>query len=136
MSVALMVPIETAAQQTGASVPHIRRLIDLGLLQAAQNLERNILVPLEELRRLESILEDADLVDLEGRPIHISKASRKYDIPTGSLSRWYRSGYIRKVGQEKNRVLLDEGDVAFIKLVIEAKDLRPGQSLGYVLKHL
>jgi hypothetical protein len=130
-----MVELETAVKETGASTEHIERLIELGLIQAAQNLERQI-IPLERLRRLESILEGVDLSELEGKTIHLAEASRDYDIPVSSLSRWYRSGYIRKMGKDRNRVLLNEADVAFIKLVIESQDLKPGQSLGYVLRNL
>jgi hypothetical protein len=66
----------------------------------------------------------------------VAEASRDYDIPVSSLSRWYRSGYTRKIGKDRNRVLLNEADVAFVKLVIESQDLKPGQSLGYVLRNL
>lgn len=136
MSLMTMVELETAAKETGASTEHIERLIELGLIQAAQNLERHTIIPLERLRRLESILEGVDLSEIEGQPIHLAEASRDYGIPVSSLSRWYRSGYIRKMGKDRNRVLLNEADVAFVKLVIESRDLRPGQSLGYVLRNL
>lgn len=136
MGIATMVTMEVAERETGASIPHIRRLIALGLLQEARNLERDILIPLNDLKRLETISEGVDLSEIEGNAIHIAEASRRYGFSTSSLSRWYRKGYIRKVGEQKNRILLNEADVLFVKLVTESEDLKPGQDLGIVLKRL
>ncbi len=138
MNVATMVTIDEAVKITGVSKDLLSRLIALGLLQKAQNLEGHILIPLDDVKRVERLLGDTqeDIAEMEGRPIHLSRASRLYGIPSSSLSRWYRSGYIRRVGKEKNRVLLNEADVFFVKLVMEMRNLKPGQSLGYVLKSI
>lgn len=50
---------------------------------------------------------------LKGVPIWISEAWRKYDISTKTLSRWASAGYIKTLGLDGNRVLLDEADVAY-----------------------
>jgi len=50
---------------------------------------------------------------LAGVPIGIGEAARKYNIPQGTVSRWVARGIIKKIGREKNKVLLNEQDVAY-----------------------
>lgn len=52
--------------------------------------------------------------DLRGVAISISAAARKYNIPQGTISRWVSKGYIKKMGMDKNRVLIDESDIATV----------------------
>ena len=78
---------------------------------------------------------------LDGIPIHLSQAARKYGVPQSTLSRWVQRGYIRKVGQEKNRILLNEGDVAYCVNVYRSMRGKRGKrifqkgGLPYVPKH-
>ena len=131
MSIATMVPIERAAEERGARIEQIRALAALGALQAVKNLNGGILVSMDDLRRLEWL---PDVDTLSGKPIHVSEASRKYDLRTGSLSRWAQAGHIDIVGHEGNRTLLDEADVVCIRMVIDTAGLRKGQSLKSVLE--
>jgi hypothetical protein len=71
----------------------------------------------------------ADFAHLDGVPIHIAEASRKYGIPATSLRGWRAAGHIKTLGKEKNRILINEADVAYIKAIIETVDLRQGQDL-------
>jgi len=45
--------------------------------------------------------------------IWIGEASRKYNVPHPTLSRWKDKGLIKILGQESNKILLDEQDVAY-----------------------
>lgn len=56
---------------------------------------------------------------LAGHPIHLSEASRKYDIALSTLSRYVRSGVITKIKTEKNRIILDEARVAYVWEVLK-----------------
>jgi hypothetical protein len=131
MGIMKMIPIYEAARIRGARIAQIRRLIALGALQAAENLHGDLLVSTSDLNRL-AWLPDVDR--LSGVPIHVSEAARKYDISSGTLSRWADAGHIRVIGHEGNKTLLNEADVAFIKMVIDTEGLRQGQSLAYVLR--
>ena len=51
--------------------------------------------------------------DLAGNPIHISKAARKYNISDATIIRYVDRGFIKVVGKDKNRILLNEQDVAY-----------------------
>ncbi len=50
---------------------------------------------------------------LKGVPIWISEAGRKYDILQVTISKWVKAGYIKTLGMNGNRVLVDEADVAY-----------------------
>jgi predicted site-specific integrase-resolvase len=49
---------------------------------------------------------------LEGNPIGIGEASRKYKIAQPTISRWVQKGYITIIEQEGQKVLINEADVA------------------------
>jgi predicted site-specific integrase-resolvase len=59
-------------------------------------------------------------LNLRGIPIHIGAASRKYGIPHGTISRWVQRGVLKQIGKQKNRVLLDEQEVAYCAAVYQA----------------
>ena len=50
---------------------------------------------------------------LKGVPIWISDAARRYDIPQVTVSRWVQKGLIKIIGEDKNKILLDEQDIAY-----------------------
>ncbi len=56
---------------------------------------------------------------LECIPISVSAASRKYDVPHPTISRWSKRGYIKRLGRDGRKVLLDEQDVAYCVTVYE-----------------
>jgi len=56
---------------------------------------------------------DAHFAELKGVEIWIAEAARKYNIAHPNLVRWVDRRFIRKLGKEKNRILLDEADVAY-----------------------
>jgi len=51
--------------------------------------------------------------DLHGKPISLSEAARKYGVPFTTLRQWKDKGLIRILGYDKNRLLVDEGEVAY-----------------------
>lgn len=57
---------------------------------------------------------------LAGLPISISQAGRKYQVSKQTISRWLKKGYIRKVGLDRNRILIDEADIAYCSAIYHA----------------
>jgi DNA-binding transcriptional MerR regulator len=131
MGIATMVPIEVASEKTGVDTDEIRYLIERRAIKAVQNLNRHIMIPLSDLKRLERL---SGLLGLEGQPIHQSEAARKYNLKQPSISNWRRSGLIRTVGKEGNRVLVNEADIALIRAAIDEIGLTPGQPMSYVME--
>jgi transposase len=69
---------------------------------------------------------------LDGRPIGVREAAEKYDLSTGSLSRWIKCGYIRTLSNDRPRGrgkkrLLNEADVAYASLL--ANEHRRGREV-------
>lgn len=92
--------------------------------QWTQDLSRNHLLKLFEYDMIdlmkkrtkpkkEDYPEHKKYKDLQDNPIHIKKASRKYNISDATLSRYADIGLIEVIGKDKNRILLDEQDVAY-----------------------
>jgi predicted site-specific integrase-resolvase len=71
----------------------------------------------------------SDFKHLQGKTLGIAEASRKYNIPNPTLSRWSRSGYIKRVGHEGQKVLLDESDVAYCAAVYRQQDGGQGKRI-------
>lgn len=56
---------------------------------------------------------NANFPELKGKEIWIAEAARKYEVAQPNLSRWADRGFIKKLGKFKNRILLDEADIAY-----------------------
>lgn len=67
---------------------------------------------------------------LEGRPIGIRQAARKYALDATSISNWVRAGYIRTLSTSEgrgHRKLVDESDVAYAKELLLVRQTVKGQ---------
>jgi hypothetical protein len=78
--------------------------------------------------RKEDLPEYKKHAHLQGNPIWISEAGRKYGILQPTLSKWVRVGIIKIIGREANRILLDEADVAYCAEIYR-KHGKPGRIL-------
>jgi len=63
--------------------------------------------------RKEDLPEYQKYVHLRGQTICISKAKANYKIPDTTLRRWIKWGLIKIIKTEKNKILVDEADVAY-----------------------
>lgn len=50
---------------------------------------------------------------LRGVAIGVREASRKYKVPSPTISRWIKRGIISIIGKSANKLLIDEADVAY-----------------------
>ena len=105
-----------AAKKIHASVDDLRPLIEKGKIKAAtingEIFVDTLTLPKKILKK-QDVPEYKDLKGLKGISISISEAARKYKIPNPTVSRWKTKGLLKQVGVEKNRVLVDEQDVAY-----------------------
>ena len=58
---------------------------------------------------------------LEGQIIGIAEAGRKYGVPHPTISRWVKKGFIRIKGQDGQKMLVDESDVAYCAEVYNSR---------------
>jgi excisionase family DNA binding protein len=64
--------------------------------------------------------------NLIGNPISISAAARKYNVHQRTVSRWVSRDYIQRIGIEKNKILIDEADVAYCASIHKKRGAKRG----------
>jgi excisionase family DNA binding protein len=111
-----------AAHQLGVSEARLRRMIDAGKIRAANIGEETVVseASIRELTPKEQLPEYKKYAHLKGVSIWISDASRKYNIPNQTIVRWVAKGIIRRLGTEKNKVLIDQADLAYCAEIYHA----------------
>ena len=114
------IPIKDAAKKYGYTLADLKRLAQSGKIKAVKLPDGDMVVSKNELefpdiKTKEEIknYKDKHYADLAGKETWISKASRDYKVSQQSIGRWVETGYIRQMGQDMNRTLISEQDVAF-----------------------
>jgi predicted site-specific integrase-resolvase len=67
---------------------------------------------------------------LEGRPIGVNEAARKYDLSAPNISTWIKAGYIRVLSSGHGRGFrksVDESDVAYAKELTRMNPISQGK---------
>jgi excisionase family DNA binding protein len=104
-----------AAHRLGISEARVRHMIEAGTIKAA-NISGETIVSEASIRGLtpkEELPEYRKYTNLKGTPIWISKAARQYHVTLSVIQRWVVRGYIAQLGKDKNKILLNEQDVAY-----------------------
>jgi excisionase family DNA binding protein len=115
-----------AAHQLGISEARLRRMIEAGTVKAA-NISGETVVSEASVRkfhkqqpisqpsgiRKEDLPEFKRYAHLKGFGIWVRKAEEKYGVPSPTVTNWVKKGYIGIIGQEGNKILLNEQDVAY-----------------------
>ncbi|MFZ5882475.1 MAG: helix-turn-helix domain-containing protein [Chloroflexota bacterium] len=112
-----LLSLPEAARKYGLSEARLKTMIDNGKIKAAM-IGEEIVVNEDEVRaktiqRKEDLPEYKKHAHLKGVPIWVSEAARKYQITDRTIINWVERGFIKTLGYEKNRRLLDEADVAY-----------------------
>ncbi len=79
--------------------------------------------------RREDLPEYRQFSHLHGQPIWVTEAARKYNVAQPNVSRWIKAGVIKQLGVDKNRILLDEQDVAYCAYVYHQRNAKRGSWL-------
>jgi predicted site-specific integrase-resolvase len=127
-------PLSEAARKYGLDEARLRDLVEKGKIRAglipgsdevlvSEDEVRNEAIQEKGLRK-EDLPEYQKHAEKRGRPIWILKAAEKYRVPFSTLRGWVAKGYIKIIGNEGKKVLLDEQDVAYCA---EIYDQRRGQ---------
>jgi excisionase family DNA binding protein len=115
-----------AAHRLGVSEARVRRMIEAGTIKAV-NVGGDTVVSEASVRKFHkqqpisqpSGIQKEDLPEykryayLRDGIISIAEAARKYDITFSALQRWVTRGYVVRKGQDKNKILLSEQNVAY-----------------------
>jgi hypothetical protein len=120
------VPLTKAAIMLNTSMSSLNRMIQSGKIKAVE-IAGEIAVSENSLlssMKKEDLPEYKKFAHLAGQAIWVSEASRKYDVAFQTIQRWSKKNLIKVLGKEKNRILLDEQDVAYC---VEIYKTRSGQ---------
>ena len=129
------IPLNQAAMRYSVNVAMLHRAVESGIMQAVRTPEGRILVADEDV----SVMVERDNLwnqvrHLDGRPIGLGEACRKYKLGTVSVYHWIEQGYVRVLndqrggGRGKKRTL-NEADVAYASLVADTRGRRPGRRI-------
>lgn len=107
--------LNQATSILNTSLSNLNRLIQSGTIRAIEIAGETFVSETSLLtnRRKEDLPEYQKFAHLAGQEIWISEAERKYDVPNPTIHRWIKKGYITIIGKDKNRVVVDEQDVAY-----------------------
>jgi hypothetical protein len=107
------IPISEAVQKTRYTEKTLRSMLHAGKIGGG-TMNGELLVDANTIpTRKEDLKEYKRYGHLSGVGIWISEASRKYTIPTTTLYQWFQKGYIKSIGRDGQKVLLNEQDVAY-----------------------
>mgnify|MGYP002641732890 CR=1 FL=1 len=119
-SIPTYIPIKDAAKKYGYALAELKRLAQSGKIKAVQLPSGDMVVSENELEFPEiktkeelKAYKDKHYADLAGKETWISKAARDYKVSQPNVGRWVQAGFIRQVGQNMNKILINEQDVAF-----------------------
>lgn len=115
MAVPRYLTLNQATNILNTSLSNLNRLIQSGTIRAIEIAGETFVseISLLSTRKKEDLPEYQKFSHLAGQEIWISEAARQYDVKVAVLHKWTKRGYIKVSGKDKNRVLLDEQDVAY-----------------------
>lgn len=134
------VSISEAAKHHCLSREALAHLVETGKVRGIK-INGNIAVVEEDLQGVSALVTTkrdelwAQAKHLDGKGIGVNEAASRYNLSTGSLTRWMKAGYIRILhrgspkGGRGRKTYLNEADVAYAKLVSEERESRPGRQV-------
>ena len=118
------IPLDEAVSRYRLSAPMLTQMIEKGTIKAVRingslavaETDIDAIALRDELR--------AQVKHLNGVPIGVNDAAKKYNLSTGSLTRWIAAGYIRTLSEGRPRGrgrkrFLNESDVAYARLLVK-----------------
>ena len=113
-ALARFIPLSEAARRLKVSVKETRAMIASGKIQAGVLPDGALVVSENTLPKTkEEIPEYKKYVHLKGVGMGIAESARKYKIAFSTLQHWVQRGYVARVGRDKNKILINEQDVAY-----------------------
>ena len=118
MALDRFITLSEAAQRMRTSVKETRSMIKSGKIKGGLLPDGAMVVseetlPTRNLPKKEDLKEYKRYAHLGGIKIGINEAAKKYGLNFSTLRRWVVSGYVKKVGQIGQKILVNEQDVAY-----------------------
>jgi predicted site-specific integrase-resolvase len=113
------IPISEAAKDHHISESNLYQWVETGRISSAMLNTGGILVRESDVDRIprEERPEYKQFSHLVGVQIGIGEGGRKYGVPQPTISRWVQRGYIKRLSQAGQKVMIDEADLAYCSFV-------------------
>lgn len=114
------IPLPEAAQIMRLSEFDLFTMVQVGRIKGAKLPTGGVIVSEEDVYASlprEERPEYKQFSHLVGKQISIREASRKYEISSKTISRWADKGYIKKITEIGNKVMIDEADIAYCAMI-------------------
>jgi hypothetical protein len=139
------ISIEQAIAHYNLTPEIVQHDLDQGHLKAIQTPQQETLVAEEDVQIIhqrETFWQQ--VAPLEGQPIGVRDAQKKYNLASTTLNRWVERGIVRVLEESEKygpgrKKLLNERDVAYLGLVADERGRHPGKSIlvpEYLPPHL
>jgi len=109
------IPIDQAAKLVDSSIDDLLLQVKHGKIKAVMTSSGVVMVREKDI--LSDIRNHPDFsqyADLDGKEILAIRASEKYGVPTGTISKWIKRGWVKVIRRSTKRVWLDEASFAFM----------------------
>ena len=118
MALDRFITLSEAAQRMRTSVKETRSMIKSGkikggLLSDGAMVVSEDTIPKRKEKRKEDLPEYKKYAHLKGVGIGMGEASRKYNIPTPTISHWTKRKLIKIIKKEGQKIYIDEQNVAY-----------------------
>lgn len=129
------IPLPLAVQKYHLDADRVQKAIENGEIEIAHvEGSADPLLLDESLREWLAArrIDRTQFAALEGNPISITEAAKKYGLTYQSITHWIEQGHIRDLGLApgyKRRRLVNEADVAFAHALLKLKRPISGQSV-------
>ncbi len=119
------IPLAEALRRYHISEEALKEVISSGKIRTAY-IGEEVTVAEQDVRELAKgqevvVVRREDFEHLRGNKLGIGEAARKYGLQHQTISNWVRRGIIRKVGQQGQKVLIDEADIAYAAQIYKLK---------------
>ena len=120
------ISLNEAGRRLDLNLLRLQDLIRAGTLNAAR-IKGETVVDEEKVDEIVSKPKKEDLEEykqfahLAGNQVSVSDATRKYGVSHGTLSRWAKAKYIKRLNSDGYRTYLNEQDVAYCIFVYEKR---------------
>jgi excisionase family DNA binding protein len=107
--------IQEAARLTSISEQVLNELVESGNIESIMLTNGAVLVPKTQIQSwvpLEQRPEYAEFANLRGKKISQLAASKLYNVPQRTISRWVAAGMITRLAEEGRSVMIDQAEVA------------------------
>ena len=117
-ALARFIPLSEAARRMRVSVKETRAMITSGKIQGGVLPDGEMVVseetiPTQNLPKKEDLPEYKKHNKLSGMGIGLNQAAKEYLIPKTTLYNWIQKGYVKSIGRDGQKVLLNRQDVAY-----------------------